>query len=122
VAAQNSKAQVIGLANVATETVNTIKQANEFGIAKGGQRLAAFLFFANDVKGLGLEAAQGLYLTSSFYWDLDDKTRGFAKRFSSTAPARCRITSRPRTNSVVMHYLRAIDAAGTDDAKTVVKR
>jgi len=71
VAAQASKAEVVGLANVASETVNTIKQANEFGLTKGGQRLAAFLFFANDVKALGLEAAQGLYLTSSFYWDLE---------------------------------------------------
>src|SRR5262249_22285156 len=82
VQAQNSKAQVIGLANVATETVNTIKQVREFKIVEGGQRLAAFLFFLNDVKAVGLDAAQGLYLTTSFYWDSDERTRAFAKKFS----------------------------------------
>jgi branched-chain amino acid transport system substrate-binding protein len=121
VAAQSSKAQVIGLANVATETVNTIKQANEFGITKGGQRLAAFLFFLNDVKALGLEAAQGLYLTSSFYWDLDDKTRAFAKRFFDRA-GKMPNHEQAANYSAVMHYLRAIEASGTDDAKTVVKK
>jgi branched-chain amino acid transport system substrate-binding protein len=119
--AQNSKAQVIGLANVATETVNSIKQAREFGIPQGGQRLAAFLIFLNDVKGLGLEAAQGLYLTSSFYWDLDERTRAFARRFYD------RIGKMPNHEqaanySAVLHYLRAIDAAGTDDARTVVRK
>ena len=82
--AQTSGAQVIGLTNVATETVNTIKQAREFGITKGGQRLAAFLLFVNDVRSIGLETAQGLYLTASFYWDHDDKTRAFARRFFDT--------------------------------------
>jgi branched-chain amino acid transport system substrate-binding protein len=119
--AQNSKAQVIGLANVATETVNSIKQAREFGIPQSGQRLAAFLIFLNDVKGLGLEAAQGLYLTNSFYWDLDDRTRAFARRFYD------RIGKMPNHEqaanySAVLHYLRAIDAAGTDDARTVVRK
>jgi branched-chain amino acid transport system substrate-binding protein len=119
--AQGSKAQVIGLANVATETVNTIKQAREFNIVKGGQRLAAFLFFLNDVKGVGLESAQGLYLTASFYWDYDDKTRAFAKRFYD------RIGKMPNHEqaanySAVTHYLKAIEASGTDDAKTVIKK
>jgi len=119
--AQGSKAQVIGLANTATDTVNTIKQAREFGLVAGGQRLAAFLFFVNDVKGVGLEAAQGMYLTSSFYWDLDEKTRSFSKRFFD------RIGKMPNHEqaanySAVLHYLKAIDAAGTDDAKTVIKK
>jgi branched-chain amino acid transport system substrate-binding protein len=119
--AQSSKAQVIGLANVATETVNTIKQAREFGIVGGGQRLAAFLFFVNDVRGVGLNAAQGLYLTTSFYWDYDDATRAFAKRFYD------RIGKMPNHEqaanySAVLHYLKAIKAAGTDDAKTVVRK
>ncbi len=119
--AQNSKAEVIGLTNVATQTINTIKQAREFGITKEGQRLAAFLFFINDVKATGLEATQGLYLTSSFYWDYDAKTRAFAQRFYD------RIGKMPNQEqaanySVTMHYLRAIDAIGTDDAKAVVKQ
>ena len=119
--AQASKAQVVGLANTATDTMNTIKQAREFGLVAGGQRLAAFLFFVNDVKGVGLEAAQGMYLTSSFYWDLDDKTRAFSKRFFD------RIGKMPNHEqasnySAVMHYLKSIDAAGTDDAKTVIKK
>ena len=119
--AQGSKAQVIGLANTATDTVNTIKQAREFGLIAGGQRLAAFLFFVNDVKGVGLEAAQGMYLTSSFYWDLDEKTRSFSKRFFD------RIGKMPNHEqaanySAVLHYLKAIEAAGTDDAVTVIKK
>jgi branched-chain amino acid transport system substrate-binding protein len=94
--AQASNAQVIGLANVAAETVNTIKQAGEFGITKGGQRLAAFLLFVNDVKALGLASAQGLYLTTSFYWDYDE-IRARSPSASSTAPGRCRTMSRQRT-------------------------
>jgi branched-chain amino acid transport system substrate-binding protein len=119
--AQASKAQVIGLANVATETVNTIKQAREFGITQGGQRLAAFLFFINDVKGVGLDAAQGLYLTNSFYWDFDDKTRAFAKRFFDRA-GKMPNHEQAANYSAVTHYLRAIDASGTDDAKVVVRK
>jgi branched-chain amino acid transport system substrate-binding protein len=121
VQAQSSKAQVIGLANVATETVNTIKQAREFKVLEGGQRLAAFLFFVNDVKAVGLDAAQGLYLTTSFYWDTDERTRAFAKKFND------RIGKMPNHEqaanySAVTHYLKAIDATGTDDAKTAIKK
>lgn len=119
--AQGSKAQVVGLSNTATDTVNTIKQAREFGLVAGGQRLAAFLFFVNDVKGIGLETAQGMYLTSSFYWDLDEKTRAFSKRFFD------RIGKMPNHEqaanySAVMHYLKSIEATGTDDAVTVIKK
>src|SRR5690349_19880181 len=112
VQAQASKAQVIGLANVAAETVNTIKQSREFKIAEGGQRLAAFLFFLNDVKAVGLDAAKGLYLTSSFYWDLDERTRAFAKRFQERS-GKMPNHEQAANYSAVMHYLKAIDAAGT---------
>ena len=80
--AQASKAQVIGLANAGGDTINSIKQASEFGIVKGGQKLAGLLVFVSDVHSLGLERAQGLNLTEAFYWDLNDKTRAFAKRFA----------------------------------------
>src|SRR5258707_1795997 len=81
--AQASKAKIIGLANAGGDTINSIKQAAEFGIVKGGQNLAGLLVFLSDVHGLGLEKAQGLILTNTFYWDLNDQTRAFAKRFSA---------------------------------------
>src|SRR5919198_3787613 len=80
--AQASKAQIIGLANAGADTINTIKQAAEFGIVKGGQKLAGLLVFISDIHSLGLERAQGLQLTEAFYWDLNDKTRAFSKRFA----------------------------------------
>ncbi len=87
--AQSSGAKVVGLANAGLDTSNAIKQAAEFGIVAGGQRLAALLFTLAEVHGLGLEAAQGLTLTEGFYWDRDDESREFSKRFS-TVPAVCR--------------------------------
>ena len=81
--AQASKAQIIGLANAGGDTINSIKQASEFGIVKGGQKLAGLLVFVTDVHSLGLERAQGLNLTEAFYWDLNDKTRAFSKRFAA---------------------------------------
>src|SRR3984957_8976016 len=78
--AQASGAKVIGLANAGADTINTIKQAAEFGIGKSGQKLAALLVFITDVNSLGLEAAQGLLLTSAFYWDMDDQTRAWSRR------------------------------------------
>src|SRR4030088_1089205 len=79
--AQASKAKIVGLANAGGDTINSIKQASEFGIVKGGQKMAGLLVFLSDVHGLGLEKAQGLILTNTFYWDLNDQTRAFAKRF-----------------------------------------
>ncbi|PZA14199.1 ABC transporter substrate-binding protein, partial [Parazoarcus communis] len=79
--AQGSKAKIIALANAGADTINTIKQAGEFGITKGGQKLAGLLFFTSDVQAIGLNAAQGLVLTESFYWDLNDETRAWTKRF-----------------------------------------
>ena len=79
--AQSSKAKVIGLANAGADTINALKGASEFGIVAGGQKLAAMLIFLSDVHSLGLQIAQGLQLTESFYWDLNDKTRAWSKRF-----------------------------------------
>src|SRR5438105_10424770 len=84
--AQNSKAKIIGLANAGGDTTNSIKQAAEFGIVQGGQKLAALLLFINDVHALGLKTAQGLTFTESFYWDLNDKTREWSKRFQKLSP------------------------------------
>src|SRR4029077_20375572 len=80
--AQSSKAKIIGLANAGGDTTNTIKQAAVFGIVKGGQSLAGLLVFITDVFALGLPTAQGLIMTEAFYWDANDKTRAFAKRFA----------------------------------------
>ena len=80
--AQSSKAKIIGLANAGGDTTNAVKQAHEFGIAGGGQKLAALLLFITDINAIGLDVAQGLQLTETFYWDLNDGTRAFSKRFS----------------------------------------
>src|SRR5712675_871049 len=79
--AQSSKAKIIGLANAGGDTINSIKQASEFGIVKGGQNLAGLLVFLTDVHGIGLNTAQGLVVTNTFYWDQNDQTRAWAKRF-----------------------------------------
>ena len=81
--AQNSKAKVIGLANAGGDTINAVKQAAEFGIQQGGQTMVAFLLFINDVHGMGLKVAQGLQLLEAFYWDMNEDTRAFAKRFAA---------------------------------------
>lgn len=108
--AQASGAKVIGLANAGADTINSIKQAAEFGIAQGGQRLAGLLVFLTDVHGLGLQTAQGLVLTEAFYWDLNDETRAFAQRFQQRHPRNIRPTMVQAGNySAVLHYLKAID-------------
>lgn len=111
--AQASKAKIIGLANAGGDTTNTIKQAAEFGIVKGGQKLAALLLFLTDVKAIGLETAQGLNFTETFYWDMNDQTRAFSKRFS----ARMKNSAPPTMVQAgvyagVRHYLKALDALG----------
>ena len=93
--AQASKAKIIGLANAGGDTINSIKQASEFGITKGGQNLAGLLVFLTDIHGLGLPIAQGLILTETFYWDLNDSTREWTKRFVGRAAASIRPWSRP---------------------------
>jgi branched-chain amino acid transport system substrate-binding protein len=111
--AQSSKAKVIGLANAGGDTTNTIKQAAEFGITKGGQKLAALLLFITDVKAIGLETAQGLSFTETFYWDMNDETRAFSKKFA----ARMKNGAPPSMVQAgvyagLLHYFKALEALG----------
>jgi branched-chain amino acid transport system substrate-binding protein len=117
--AQTSKAKIIGLANAGGDTINSIKQAAEFGITAGGQRLAGLLVFISDVNSLGLKVAQGLVLTESFYWDQNDETRAWAKHFMAEAK-KVPTMVQAGVYGAVTHYLKAIDAANSDDGKTVV--
>jgi branched-chain amino acid transport system substrate-binding protein len=118
--AQASKAQIIGLANAGGDTVNSIKQAAEFGIVKGGQKLAALLGFVSDVHSLGLERAQGLRLTEAFYWDLNDKTRAFSKRFAEKNKGKMPTSVQAGFYSAALAYLNAVKATGTDNAEKVM--
>jgi branched-chain amino acid transport system substrate-binding protein len=111
--AQSSKAKIIGLANAGGDTTNAIKQAAEFGIVKGGQKLAALLLFLTDVKAIGLETAQGLNFTETFYWDMNDQTRAFSKKFA----ARMKNSAPPTmvqagVYSGLIHYFKALEALG----------
>ncbi len=119
--AQASKAKVIGMANAGGDTINTIKQASEFGIVKGGQRLAGLLLFISDVHSLGLKAAQGIVLTTGFYWDRDEETRKWSKRFFEKRKAMPTMTHAGVYSSVT-HYLKAVRAAGTKDPLTVAAK
>lgn len=119
--AQASGAKVIGLANAGADTQNAIKQAAEFGIVQGGQRLAALLFTLAEVHGLGAEAAQGLTLTESFYWNRNDASREFGKRFFERTDAMPNMIH-AATYSAVMSYLKAIEAAGTDETEAVAAK
>ena len=118
--AQASKAQIIGLANAGGDTINSIKQAAEFGIVKGGQKLAGLLVFISDVHSLGLERAQGLRLTEAFYWDLNDKTRAFSKRFAAKFNGKVPTSVQAGFYSATLQYLNAVKAAGTDDSDKVM--
>ncbi|MGB8436316.1 MAG: ABC transporter substrate-binding protein [Burkholderiales bacterium] len=121
--AQSSKAKIIGLANAGGDTINSIKQASEFGIVKGGQNLAGLLVFLTDVKALGLPTAQGLIFTETFYWDANDASRAFAKRFAEKAPRGNYPTMiHAGVYSAVLHYLKAIEAAKTDDGTKVIAK
>lgn len=111
--AQSSKAKVIGLANAGGDTINAIKQASEFGIVKGGQKLAGLLMFITDVHSLGLSVANGLNLTETFYWDLNDGTRSFSKRFQERAKNRAMPTTvQAGVYSSLIHYFKVLDAMG----------
>jgi len=118
--AQSSKAKIIGLANAGGDTINSIKQASEFGIVKGGQSLAGLLVFLSDIHGLGLQIAQGLIFTETFYWDLNDQTRAFAKRMAQANNGKYPTMVQAGVYSGVLHYLKAVDAAKTDDGTKVV--
>jgi branched-chain amino acid transport system substrate-binding protein len=118
--AQSSKAKVIGLANAGGDTVNAIKQAAEFGIMKGGQKLSPLLAFVTDIDSIGLDTAQGLLLAEAFYWDLNDDTRAFSKRFMERVK-RPPTSAQAGVYSSVTHYLQAVKAAGTTDSAAVMK-
>ncbi len=119
--AQSSKAKVIGLANAGTDLTNSIKQAGEFGIIQGGQNLAGLLVFITDVHGIGLQAAQGLVLTEAFYWDLNDGTRAWSKRFAERNGGKYPTMIHAGVYSAVLHYLKAVEAlkSDADGAKVV---
>jgi len=118
--AQASKAKVIGLANAGGDTINAIKQGAEFGITKGGQKISPLLAFVTDIDSVGLETAQGLLLAEAFYWDLNDDTRAFSKRFMERVK-RVPTSAQAGVYSSVTHYLKAVKAAGTTDAAAVMK-
>ncbi|MDB5565327.1 MAG: transporter permease [Tardiphaga sp.] len=119
--AQSSKAKVVGLANAGGDTINAIKQAAEFGLTKsGGQKLSPLLAFVTDIDSVGLETAQGLILAEAFYWDLNDETRAFTKRFQERTK-RVPTSAQAGVYSSVTHYLKAVKAAGTTDAAPVMK-
>ncbi|MFH0994152.1 MAG: ABC transporter substrate-binding protein [Pseudomonadota bacterium] len=120
--ALSSQAKVIGLANAGGDTINAIKQASEFGLTQKGLRLAGLLVFISDVHSLGLKTAQGLVVTTGFYWDLNDETRAWSKRWSQRMNGRMPTMSQAGCYSGAMHYLKAIQAAGTDEAKAVAQK
>jgi branched-chain amino acid transport system substrate-binding protein len=119
--AQGSGAQVIGLANAGTDTTTAIKQAAEFGIVAGGQHLAGLLLVLSDIHALGLETAQGLILTTGFYWDLDDESRAWSQRYFERMQ-RMPNMIQAGVYSSIMHYLKAVEAAGTDEGKVVAAK
>jgi branched-chain amino acid transport system substrate-binding protein len=119
--AQSSGAKVIGLANAGGDTINSIKQAAQFGIVQSGQKLAALLLFISDVHALGLDAAQGLTLTTGFYWDQSDEARAWSEQFKEQHGAMPTMVQ-GGVYSAVRHYLQAIKDAGTDDTDAVVEK
>lgn len=119
--AQASKAKVVGLANAGGDTINSLKQAQEFRLMQGGQQLVSLLMFISDVKSIGLQAAQGLLLTEAFYWDLNDESRAFSKRFFERNK-RMPTSNQAGDYSATLHYLKAVKAAGTDEATQVMAK
>ena len=120
--AQASKAKIIGLANAGGDTINSIKQASEFGIVKGGQNLAGLLVFLTDVHALGLQTAQGLIFTETFYWDRNDESRAWSKRFLAQHGGKSPTMVQAGVYSAVLHYLKAVEAAKTDDGTKVIAK
>src|SRR6202044_1654968 len=117
--AQASKAKVVALANAGGDTINALKQASEFGLMQGGQKLIALLLEITDVHSLGLKAAQGLIMTDAFYWDRDDESRAFSKRFMDKV-GHMPTMIQAGLYSATMHYLNAIETIGTDDSMKVM--
>lgn len=120
--AQSSKAKVIGLANAGGDTTNAIKQAAEFGIVKGGQSLAGLLVFLTDINALGLNAAQGLLFTTTFYWDMNDQTRAFSAKFAPQDKGIHPTMVHAGVYASVLHYLKAVEALKSDDGAKVVAK
>jgi branched-chain amino acid transport system substrate-binding protein len=119
--AQSSKAKAIGLANAGADTQNSIKQAAEFGIVRGGQKLAGLLVFINDVNTLGLDVAQGMLLTTAFYWDRDEESRAWAQHYFQRMNKKPNMTQ-AGIYSATTHYLKAVQAAGTDETQAVMEK
>jgi branched-chain amino acid transport system substrate-binding protein len=120
--AQASKAKVVGLAMSGADLLNAIKQTREFGLVQSGQNLASLVIYINDIEGLGLDVAQGLTLTTSFYWDMNGETRAWAKRFMERSGGFIPNLITAGTYASVLHYLKAVQAAGTDDGKAVAAK
>lgn len=120
--AQGSKAKVVGLATSGADVQTAIKQAGEFGIVESGQQLAGLLVFITDVNALGLKATQGLQVTTSFYWDLNEETRAWAKRYFALTGGKVPSMVQAGVYSGVHHYLAAVKAAGTKDSEAVAKK
>jgi branched-chain amino acid transport system substrate-binding protein len=118
--AQASKAKIIGLANAGGDTINSIKQAAEFGIVRSGQNLAGLLVFITDVHGLGLNTAQGLILTEAWYWDLNEQSRAWTKRFAPRHGGKYPSMDHAGVYAAVLHYLKAVEALNSDDGGKVV--
>lgn len=120
--AQASGSKIIGLANAGSDTINAIKQAKEFGITQAGQSLAGLLVFISDVHSLGLDTAQGMMLTTGYYWDRDDASRAFAKRWSEKMKGRMPTMVHAGVYSSVLHYLRSVEKAKTDEGVKVAEQ
>jgi branched-chain amino acid transport system substrate-binding protein len=121
--AQASRAKVIGLANAGGDTINSVKQAAEFGINRGGQNLAGLLVFASDIAALGLQTAQGMVLTETWYWDQNDASRAWTKRWQAERPGKWPTMSQAGVYSGVLHYLKAVAALKADgDGKAVIAK
>jgi branched-chain amino acid transport system substrate-binding protein len=120
--AQSSRAQVIALANVGSDTTTAIKQAAEFGISGGPQQVAGLLMVLSDIRALGLPVAKGLWVTESFYWDTNEKTRAFGKRFAARNNGKMPTKAHAKNYAAVTHYLNAVDAAGTTDRAAVMAK
>lgn len=121
--AQSSKSKIVGLINAGDDTINSVKQAAEFGLVRGGQNLAAMLIFITDVHALSLASAQGLLFTESFYWDRNEGTRAFARRFAETQKGAMPTSIQAGVYAGVLHYLKAVEASGSDtDGGAVVEK
>jgi branched-chain amino acid transport system substrate-binding protein len=118
--AQSSGAKVIGMANAGGDTINTVKQASEFGITQAGQSLAGLLIFITDVHALGLPTAQGLVLTEAFYWDLNDETRAWSERFAERHGGAQPTMVQAGVYASVLHYLKAVEASGGKETEAVM--